>query len=129
MQMEKKRVCIYCRVAHEDDFSLSAQADELRRYAEKNGHILVSISAEYGSGLTLNRPALAQVTNAIIEGKVDVVSIKSLSRIGRDWGMVQQYIDLLTSHNVTLLCVTEGLEISNHNFYPFSLRQKNRVSL
>ncbi len=57
-------------------------------------------------------------------GKVDVVLVKNLSRIGREWGIVQSYIDLLNEHKVKLLCVSEGLEVSNRNLYPFFERKK-----
>lgn len=117
-RMERKRVAIYCRVAREDTFALEAQTAELRRYAERNGYTIVAVQEESGSGLTLDRPALAEVTRAVCEGRVDIVLIKKLSRIGREWGMVQSYIQLLNEHKVTLLCVSEGLEISNRNLYP-----------
>ena len=86
----------YCRVAHDDSFSLERQAEELRRYAEQAGYTIVGVAAEHGSGMTLDRPALQEVMEAVLAGKVDVVLISSLDRIGRDWGMTKQYIDLLT---------------------------------
>jgi len=122
--MEKMRVALYCRVAREDTFSLEAQAAQLRRYAERNGYIIVGVQAESGSGLTLDRPALAEVTKAICEGRVDVVLVKNLSRIGREWGMVQSYIHFLNEHKVKLLCISEGLTTSNRNLYPFFEHKK-----
>ena len=97
----------YCRVAHDDSFSLERQAEELRRYAEQAGYTIVGAAAEHGSGMTLDRPALQEVMEAVLAGKVDVVLISSLDRIGRDWGMTKQYIALLTEHKVKLLCVRE----------------------
>ena len=93
----------YCRVAHDDSFSLERQAEELRRYAEQAGYTIVGAAAEHGSGMTLDRPALQEVMEAVLAGKVDVVLISSLDRIGRDWGMTKQYIALLTEHKVKLL--------------------------
>ena len=43
----------YCRVAHDDSFSLERQAEELRRYAEQAGYTIVGAAAEHGSGMTL----------------------------------------------------------------------------
>ena len=63
----------YCRVAHDDSFSLERQAEELRRYAEQAGYTIVGAAAEHGSGLTLERPALQEVMEAVLAGKVDVV--------------------------------------------------------
>ena len=109
----------YCRVAHDDSFSLERQTEELRRYAEQAGYTIVGAAAEHGSGMTLDRPALQEVMEAVLAGKVDVVLISSLDRIGRDWGMTKQYIDLLTEHKVKLLCVRERMMIDSSSFSPF----------
>ena len=65
------RVFVYCRVAHDDSFSLEAQA--------------------------------------VLASKVDMVLVNSIDRIGREWGMTQAYIDLLTQHKVKLLCIRDRL--------------------
>ena len=52
------RVFVYCRVAHDDSFSLEAQAAQLRRYAEQAGYTIIGATAEQGSGLALDRPGL-----------------------------------------------------------------------
>ena len=110
----------YCRVAHDDSFSLERQAEELRRYAKKAGYTIVGAAAEHGSGMTLDRPALQEVMEAVLAGKVDMVLINSLDRIGRDWGMTKQYIDLLTEHKVKLLCLRERVSIDSSGFSPLS---------
>ena len=46
---------------------------KLRRYAEQAGYTIVGVAAEHGSGLTLDRPALQELTEAVLAGKVDVV--------------------------------------------------------
>ena len=97
----------YCRVAHDDSFSLERQAEELRRYAEQAGYTIVGAAAEHGSGMTLDCPALQEVMEAVLAGKVDVVLVNSLDRLGRDWGMTKQYIDLLTEHKVIYIFKTQ----------------------
>ena len=92
------RVFVYCRVAHDDSFSLEAQAAQLRRYAEQAGYTIIGATAEQGNGLALDRPGLEMVTQAVLAGKVDMVLVNSIDRIGREWGMTQAYIDLLTQH-------------------------------
>ena len=82
-------------------------------------YTIVGVAAEYGSGLTLDRPALQELTEAVLAGKVDVVLVNSLDRLGRDWGMTKQYIDLLTEHKVKLLCVRERMMIDSSSFSPF----------
>ena len=60
-------------------------------------------------GFTLDRPALQKVTEAVAAGRVDVVLVHNLARIGREWGMTQRYIYLLTRHKVKLLCIRDRL--------------------
>ena len=108
----------YCRVAHDDSFSLERQAEEHRRYAEQAGYTIVGVAAEHGSGMTLDRPALQEVMEAVLAGKVDVVLISRLDRIGRDWGMTKQYIARLTEHKVKLHCVRERMIIDSDDFLP-----------
>ena len=103
------RVFVYCRVAHDDSFSLEAQAVQLRRIAAQAGYTIIGASAEQGSGLTLDRPGLEKVTQAVLADKVDMVLVNSIDRIGREWGMTQAYIDLLTQHKVKLLCIRDRL--------------------
>ena len=83
-------------------------------------YTIVGVAAEYGSGLTLDRPALQELTEAVFAGKVDVVLISSLDRIGRDWGMTKQYIALLTEHKVKLLCLRERVSSDISGVSPFS---------
>lgn len=117
--MDKLRVAIYCRVACKDKFSLEQRAAKLQQYAKKAGYTIIGVMAEYGSGATLDRPALAEVTKAIYAGKVDMVLVKDISRIGRGFGVTQSYIDILVENKVSLLCVTDELKITNRNLYSF----------
>lgn len=128
--MEKPRVAIYCRVARcTDPFPLEAQVAYLRNYAEQAGYTVVSVTAESGSGLRLDRPGLAAVSKAVSEGKADLILVKSLDRITRSCVLMQQYIDYLNKQKVTLLCASEGLEINSRNLYPFFGHEKSGVSL
>ena len=110
----------YCRVAHDDSFSLERQAEELRRYAEQAGYTIVGVAAEHGSGMTLDRPALQEVMEAVLAGKMDVVLISSLDRIGRDWGMTKQYLALLNAHMVKQMSPRERASSDSSGVSPFS---------
>ena len=69
--------------------------------------------------MTIDRPALQEVMEAVLDGKVDVVLVNSLDRLGRDWGMTKQYIDLLTEYKVKLLCLRERVSSDSFGFSPF----------
>ena len=79
---------------------------------------IIGAADEYGSGLTLDRPALQKVTEAVVTGRVDVVLVHNLTRIGREWGMTQRYIDLLTRHKVKLLCIRDRLLFDENGATP-----------
>ena len=83
------RVFIYCRVARDDTFALEHQRFLLPLYAKRAGYTIIGAADEYGSGLTLDRPGMGKVTQAVLAGEVDVVLVHSLTRIGREWGMTQ----------------------------------------
>ena len=85
------RVFIYCRVARDDTFALEHQRFLLQLYAKRAGYTIIGAADEYGSGLTLDRPGMGKVTQAVLAGEVDVVLVHSLTRIGREWGMTQSY--------------------------------------
>ena len=57
-------------------------------YAKQAGYTIIGAADEYGSGLTLDRPALQKVTEAVVTGRVDVVLVLSLIHICTcQWGV------------------------------------------
>ena len=88
------------------------------------GYTIIGIAAEHCTGMSLDCPALYKVTQAILDGEVDLVVVDSISRIGRDWGMTQSYIELLTQHKVKLLCVKEQLMIDGEGVTLISNNKK-----
>ena len=115
---------LYCRVAHQDTFALEHQRFLLELYAKRAGYTIIGAVDEYGSGLTLDRPALQKVTETVAAGKVDVVLVHSLTRIGLECGMTQSYINLLTRHKVKLLCIRDRLLFDENGATPI-LTTKN----
>ena len=112
------RAFLYCRVAHDDSFTLEHQRFLLQFYAKQAGYTIIGAADEYGSGRTLDRPALQKVTEAVVAGRVDVVLVHNLTRIGREWRMTQSYIDLLTRHKVKLLCIRDRLLFDENGAAP-----------
>lgn len=96
--MGQKKVWIYCRVAHDGPDSaavLAAQKNTLEAYAEEHDFEIVGASSDIGSGLTMDRPGLLDFHTAAEDGKVDVLLIHSLTRLGRDTDKVTKYWHLL----------------------------------
>lgn len=112
------RAFLYGRVAHDDSFALEHQRFLLQLYVKQAGYTIIGAADEYGSGLTLDRPVLQEVNEAVIAGRVNVVIVHSLTRIGREWGMTQNYLDLLTQHKVKLLCIRDRLLFDENGAAP-----------
>lgn len=100
---------LYCRLAHNDGFSLELQKEEILQFAEQAGLEIVGISAEYAGGRTLDRIGLNEVSQAICSGKADIVLVKSTSRIARDMPHFQEYIRFLDENGAMLCCMQEQL--------------------
>ena len=103
--MEQKKAWIYCRVAHNGPDSaavLAAQRNGLESYAKEHDFEIVGASSDMGSGLTMDRPGLLDFHAAAEDGKVDVLLIHSLTRLGRDMDKVTKYSHLLRDFGVNV---------------------------
>lgn len=103
--MDQKRAWLYCRVAHNGPDSaevLDGQRLQLESYAREHGFEIIGCSSDIGSGLTLDRPGLLDFHAAAEDGKVDVLLILKLSRLGRDIDKVTKYWHLLHDLDVSV---------------------------
>ena len=109
--MEKaKRAWIYCRIdAPEDTHGvLKGQHEKLDSYANQMCFTVVGSSHDLGNCLTLNRPGLAELMEAIITGKMDMLIIDSINRIGRDTKQVLEFLHKLNGYRVKVYSPLEG---------------------
>jgi len=86
-RLKKMRAWLYYRLSRDEDEemnSLQNQRQILVDYAEQNGYEIVGESFDDNvSGMTFNRKGLGELEIAVDEGKIDVVLVKDLSRLGR----------------------------------------------
>ena len=116
--MESKRAWLYCRIATEapeSDWCMKAQLSSLKRFATDCGYKIAGVTCEYGTGTTLNRPGLQRVTQAAHAREMDVLIIKSLSRLARGYHETAQYIDYLNQQGISLISLSDGLELSQQD--------------
>ena len=109
--MEKaKRAWIYCYIdAPEDTHGvLKGQHEKLDSYASQMCFTVVGSSHDLGNGLILNRPGLMELMEAAIIGKMDVLVIDSLNRIGRDVNQVLGFLHKLNGYGVKVYSPLEG---------------------
>ena len=117
--MKKKNCYIYTRVSTSmqvDGFSLEAQKEKLRRYAEFQDFMIAGEYSDEGkSGKNIEgRPEFQTMLNDISEGKdnVQYVFVFKLSRFGRNAADVLNSLQLMQDYGVNLICVEDGIDSS-----------------
>ena len=122
---EIKHAWVYCRIdAPEDSHgSLKNQKKELFDYAEQLGLAVMGSSEDIGSGLNFDRSGLAEVLEAADAGKMDVLVIKNLSRLGRDTAKTIDLVHKLDEQGIRIYSPLEGeiqltqFEVLRNYFY------------
>lgn len=117
--MRKKKCYIYTRVstmAQTEGYSLEAQVERLREYAEYRNLQIVGEYCDAGkSGKSIKgRPAFQEMMDDIVNGKDDVsyVLVFKLSRFGRNAADVLKSMQLLNDYDVDLVCVDDAIDSS-----------------
>ena len=118
--MKKQQKCyIYTRVSTSmqvDGYSLDAQKDKLRKYAEYQEMSIVGEYSDEGkSGKSVEgRPQFKQMLADVESGKdnVDYVLVFKLSRFGRNAADVISSLQKMQDYGVNLICVEDGIDSS-----------------
>lgn len=122
---EIKHAWVYCRIDTPEDAhgSLKNQKKELFNYAEQLGFEVMGSSEDIGSGLNFDRSGLAEVLEAADAGKMDVLVIKNLSRLGRDTAKTIDLVHKLDEQGIRIYSPLEGeiqltqFEALSNHFY------------
>ena len=128
-QSQEKITAIYCRLSRDDDLagdsnSIIHQKDMLTRYAHERDFPNVSVYSDDGwSGTNFERPDWKRLISDIEAGKVGIVLVKDLSRVGRDYLRVGFYTEVTFPQNgVRFIAVNNGVDSANqseNDFAPF----------
>ena len=116
---EKTRVAAYCRVStlmEEQELSYESQCAYYRQLIEANKEMeLVGIYGDHGfSGLhAAKRPEFMRMVQDCVDGKIDLVMVKSISRFSRNTIETQEYIKLLKDHGVRIYFEKEKIYSDN----------------
>jgi Site-specific recombinases, DNA invertase Pin homologs len=108
---KQQRAWLYCRIdAPEDNHgALKGQKKELMDYAEQMGFEVVGESEDLGNELNFERAGLTEVMKAAGEGKMDVLLVKKLDRLGRDTVKTLEFIRGLEQLGIELYSPLEGI--------------------
>lgn len=110
MMDQSKRAWLYCRIdAPEDEHGrLKGQKKELSDYADQMGFEVAGASQDTGSGLNFDISGLAEVSEAAAVGKMDVLLIVNVSRLGRDTMKTMDFIRRLNEQDIQVYSPMEG---------------------
>jgi DNA invertase Pin-like site-specific DNA recombinase len=104
------RVATYVRVSTTDQH-VENQAQELRRYVEARGWLLVREFADAGvSGAAQSRPGLDDLMREAKRRRFDAVVVWSLDRLGRNLKHLITLLDELQALGVAFVSLAEGID-------------------
>ena len=121
-------VGIYCRLSRDDgdsgtSSSIQTQKKMLEKYVHDNAWNVFDIYVDDGyTGTNFNRPAFQRMIEDIEAGKVNLVAVKDLSRLGRDYIQTGQYTDIyFPDRGVRFIALNDGVDSlkSDNEILPF----------
>ena len=113
---------IYVRLSQEDmrageSLSIEHQKLILTKYVCEQGWNLVDTYVDDGfSGTDFNRPSVQRLLSDAQTGRINLIICKDLSRFGRNYIEVGQYIDyIFPLHNIRFIALNDNVDTSNRD--------------
>lgn len=122
------RAVLYLRLSRDDDNpgeseSIQNQRSLLQGYAAQHGFAIVGEYVDDGwSGTSFDRPRFQDMLCDMEQRRFEVVLVKDLSRLGRDYIQTGRYLELVfPEHGVRLIAVGDGIDTarSDTDLAPF----------
>lgn len=110
-------VAIYARISvrHQDrkDLSIQNQIAICKKYTGDQKEC--QVFADYGySGKDFERPGFKRMMKEVYRGKIQCILVKDLSRLGRDYLLVGEYLEkIFPTHRVRFIAISEGYDSEN----------------
>ena len=113
-------VGIYVRLSQEDmrageSLSIENQKLILTKYVTEQGWNTYDIYVDDGfSGTDFNRPGVTRLLEDAKTGKINLIIVKDLSRFGRNYIQVGQYIDyIFPTYNIRFIALSDNVDTAN----------------
>lgn len=113
---------IYVRLSQEDmrageSLSIEHQKLILTKYVREQGWNLVDTYVDDGfSGTDFNRPSVQRLLSDAKTGRINLIICKDLSRFGRNYIEVGQYIDyIFPLHNIRFIALNDNVDTANRD--------------
>lgn len=134
--MSKWKIAVYLRLSKEDgdkdeSDSIVSQRNMISSYVNKNlfeESIIVGEFVDDGyTGTNFNRPQFQKMINLVETGEINCVIVKDLSRFGRDYIGVGEYLEkYFPLHDVRFIAINDGYDtISTSSNDEFVMPIKN----
>ena len=111
---------IYVRLSQEDEragesLSIENQKMILTKYVAEQGWNLFDIYIDDGfSGTDFNRPGVTRLLDDAKAGKINLIIVKDLSRFGRNYIEVGQYVDyIFPAYNIRFIALNDNVDTAN----------------
>ena len=118
----ENKVGIYLRLSQEDlregdSVSIDNQRMILTKYVKENGWTLVDTYVDDGwTGTDFNRPEVQRLLDDAKSGRINIIVVKDLSRFGRNYIQVGQYIDyIFPLNNIRFIALNDGVDTADRN--------------
>lgn len=115
-----KRTALYLRLSHDDEkagesLSIENQRTILRRFVEEKGGTVIGEYIDDGwSGTNFERPAVKRLFEDAKDGKIDTIVVKDLSRFGRNYIQVGQYIDyIFPAYGIRFIALSDNVDTAD----------------
>lgn len=122
MKQEKRIAGLYFRLSQEDErqgesLSIDNQRHILRKYAEEKGFGIHDEYIDDGvSGTTFDRPEVQRLLDDAKTGVINTIIVKDLSRFGRNYIEVGQYLDyVFPAFGVRFIAIQDNVDTANRD--------------
>ena len=113
--MKAKRIAVYGRVST-DAQSHASQLREVRAYVRRRWpKAEVTEYLDKASGARFSRSALDVLMTDIRQGRVDILAVYKLDRLGRSLQHLAQLIGEFEAHGTALVATSQGIDTSESN--------------
>lgn len=113
--MKANRIAVYGRVSTVAQ-NHASQLREVRAYVRRRWPKAEIIEyLEKASGAKLSRDALDAMMSEVRKGRIDIIAIYKLDRLGRSLQHLAQLIGELKAHRTALVSTSQGIDTSESN--------------
>ena len=121
MCVSKLKIASYARVSYDEDKeryeSIINQKNIIRDYAEEHfrNYEIIEFEDDNYSGYKFDRPDFTRMKQQVLDGDIDIVIAKDLSRIGRHNAKTLLFIEEMEQLDVTVIAINDDLDTSQNN--------------